>query len=825
MKTINTKALTAFTLLFICVANNAFAQNIFPATGRAGIYTTSPAVSLHVKGGARIGTTANYVNIDSATGNLSFNGTSTYKVADNKYAFQSAANPNIGLFFNAASVQYEFRNTSAAPVFYINANTGNGVFKGNLKIGAYTLPATDGTSGQLLKTDGAGNISWATVSGGGGANIALSNLAATAVNVSLLPGIDSARDIGSALRSWKDIYLKSGLYFNGVKMWQYKPGVNTIIGENAGSSGSGGFNTALGSNVLSVNTTGNANVAIGEYSLQYNTTGSNNTATGYAALISNNEGFNNVATGFEALYSNTTGHYNTGNGKNALYYNTTGSYNTAIGVSSLEKNNADENTAVGVYALEENTIGNQNTAVGAYSLTQNTEGIHNSAFGVNALSLNSTGSDNTANGYFALSSSIYSNNNTAMGSYALQYDTRGYNNTAMGSYALQHDTSGSKNSAFGVGALASHVLGSNNCAFGVSALESNTSGIGNTAVGFEALGLSNDDYSTAVGYQAGYGYNITKSNNTANTNGNLYNNVTESGNTAIGAFAGYSAANISNATAIGTGAIVDAPNKVRIGSTGVTSIGAQIGWTTFSDGRYKKNIKQDVQGLAFINSLQPITYTVDINGLNDYYDKGRKHDSSYEKMKATMKESTDKAAKIVYNGFIAQEVEKAAEKLNYNFSGVDKPQSKDGLYGLRYADFVVPLVKAVQELSKENEEQKKINADLQNQIDELKLLIQSGNQQSININQSSSSANLEQNIPNPFDQSTIINYTLPAKYSNAKIIVTDNSGKTIKQFILSTAGKGSVSIAAGALANGLYHYALYVDGKMIDSKKMEIIKQ
>ncbi len=112
--------------------------------------------------------------------------------------------------------------------------------------------------------------------------------------------------------------------------------------------------------------------------------------------------------------------------------------------------------------------------------------------------------------------------------------------------------------------------------------------------------------------------------------------------------------------------------------------------------------------------------------------------------------------------------------------------------------------------------------DLQNQIDELKLLMQSGNQQSINITQTISS--LEQNIPNPFNQSTTITYTLPAKFTSAKIIVTDNSGKTIKQFTLSSPGKGAVSIAAGALASGLYHYALFVDGKMMDSKKMEIIR-
>jgi hypothetical protein len=56
------------------------------------------------------------------------------------------------------------------------------------------------------------------------------------------------------------------------------------------------------------------------------------------------------------------------------------------------------------------------------------------------------------------------------------------------------------------------------------------------------------------------------------------------------------------------------------------------------------------------------------------------------------------------SGFIAQEVEKAANEMGFVFSGIDKPQNENGLYGLRYAEFVVPLVKAVQELSKQNEE-------------------------------------------------------------------------------------------------------------------------
>jgi len=49
---------------------------------------------------------------------------------------------------------------------------------------------------------------------------------------------------------------------------------------------------------------------------------------------------------------------------------------------------------------------------------------------------------------------------------------------------------------------------------------------------------------------------------------------------------------------------------------------------------------------------------------------------------------------VYYSGFLAQEVDEAAKKVGYNFSGVDKSGK---LWGLRYAEFTVPLVKAVKE--------------------------------------------------------------------------------------------------------------------------------
>ena len=51
-------------------------------------------------------------------------------------------------------------------------------------------------------------------------------------------------------------------------------------------------------------------------------------------------------------------------------------------------------------------------------------------------------------------------------------------------------------------------------------------------------------------------------------------------------------------------------------------------------------------------------------------------------------------------GFIAQDVEKAAKDAGYDFQGVEAPKNADGLYSLRYADFVVPFVIAMQEQQK-----------------------------------------------------------------------------------------------------------------------------
>lgn len=61
-----------------------------------------------------------------------------------------------------------------------------------------------------------------------------------------------------------------------------------------------------------------------------------------------------------------------------------------------------------------------------------------------------------------------------------------------------------------------------------------------------------------------------------------------------------------------------------------------------------------------------------------------------------------------------------AKRAGYDFSGISKPQHAKDTYGLGYAEFTVPLVKAVQEQQKQIEELKKMILLQQQEIVKLK---------------------------------------------------------------------------------------------------------
>jgi hypothetical protein len=82
---------------------------------------------------------------------------------------------------------------------------------------------------------------------------------------------------------------------------------------------------------------------------------------------------------------------------------------------------------------------------------------------------------------------------------------------------------------------------------------------------------------------------------------------------------------------------------------------------------------------------------------------------------------------------------------------------------------------------------------------------------------------LEQNTPNPFDHSTLIKYGIPSGFQSAQLLITDNAGRSIKQIAL-TSGSGVVSINGSMLSGGSYTYSLLVEGKILASKKMVVVK-
>jgi hypothetical protein len=229
-------------------------------------------------------------------------------------------------------------------------------------------------------------------------------------------------------------------------------------------------------------------------------------------------------------------------------------------------------------------------------------------------------------------------------------------------------------------------------------------------------------------------------------------------------------------------------------------------------------------------NLNPITYNLDLDAADKITQPPARKDKDGKAIAPSQLEINARYAKqqIVYTGFVAQDVEKAAKELNYDFSGVDAAKNSKDLYGLRYSEFVTPLVKAVQELSKMCEGFQAKNDSLQQQINEMKTFVYKNNQSNTSsqavTNSSLNDASLEQNIPNPFTNTTTIHYNLPKKFTTAQIVISDNNGRTIKRINIPYEGKGTININASMLSSGTYSYSLIVDGKPIGSKQMVLAK-
>lgn len=181
-------------------------------------------------------------------------------------------------------------------------------------------------------------------------------------------------------------------------------------------------------------------------------------------------------------------------------------------------------------------------------------------------------------------------------------------------------------------------------------------------------------------------------------------------------------------------------------------------------------------------------------------------------------------------GLIAQDVEQVLPNLiketKFDTKDAQPPsQGKDDnqqpsetiqFKAVNYTELIPILVKAVQEQQMQIEKQQKENEELRARIENLESLS--------NTNTSFSAAYLEQNIPNPFANSTTIKYSLPQKFTTAQIRITDKSGKTLKTLNITGTGRGTINVDASILSSGAYNYSLFVDSRLVGTKQMERLR-
>ena len=492
------------------------------------------------------------------------------------------------------------------------------------------FPSVNGTDGQVLSTNGSGNLTWVTPSPSGW------NLTG---NSGTNPGTNF---IGTT--DDKDLVFK----------------INNEESERINLANS---NTSFGYKSLFSNPTGPQNTANGCQALYSNTSGNSNTAMGSNALYDNTQGYENTAIGARALENNTTGNFNTANGVQALYYSTTGGYNTAngynagryisdgstaiqtcnnsvyLGAQTKASANPTTNEIVIGYnatGAGSNTATLGNTAIvttvlrgtvrfadgatpftsyvgikapnGPTSYTMILPGAQGSANtylkndGAGNLSWASTGSSGwnlTGNSGTTPGTNFIgttdendlvfkinnqeagrinlANSNTSLGYQSLYSNTTGSKNTANGYQTLYLNTSGSYNTAFGYYALKTNTTGQENTAFGSQALHLSVANSRSTAIGHQAMLYADarttgrETFNTAVGYQALRGSSAPLDNtgrwNTAIGDQALWSNTSGEINTAIGCNTLYSNTTGFGNLALGNDALNE--NTTGVGNTAV----------------------------------------------------------------------------------------------------------------------------------------------------------------------------------------------------------------------------------------------------------------
>ena len=578
-------------------------------------------------------------------------------------------------------------NKSDAFVVYSSGNTNVG---GTLTVGgAFTLPASIGSSGEVLKVASGTTLEWG--SSGGATSISGLSDGFTPTANSVYLGTGEDYDMTSSNSQYNVAVGTYAMRNANADSDDVAVGYDALNGPNPGSS-----NTAIGSNALKAMNGGGSNVGLGYGAGNVITTGDNNVIIGSGADPSANDASNEIVIG-QGTTGVAPGAVTLGNASITDVYmaQDMGATVHADGVKFYEDtggnyvgfNSAASLTGNQVWTLPEvdgndgqvlktggngvlDWVNNSGVAGGiddlsdAKSVAAPSESIY-----IGGSTQTSTRIGNTSLGWHAMS--IYTSTNAP--------NTIDGGNTAIGYRALRDLKTGRFNSAVGYHSLVTLQSGDSNVAIGTHNATSMTSGDSNIFIGRSVGGELTTGSSGNV--------LIGKDANVDSGNTNASNQIV----------IGYQATGIDDNTVVLGNSSVD---KLYAAQDGAAVIYANASINS-SDLRFKTLIKPIEPGLQFIKKLNPVSY--------------------YKISKSQYKGEEDNNKSRYEYGLIAQEVEDILKELDPDNSIITKDD--EGFYGMDYKQITMPLIKAVQEQQKSIDTLKKVNEDLVQRLEAIEKLL------------------------------------------------------------------------------------------------------
>jgi hypothetical protein len=244
--------------------------------------------------------------------------------------------------------------------------------------------------------------------------------------------------------------------------------------------------------------------------------------------------------------------------------------------------------------------------------------------------------------------------------------------------------------------------------------------------------------------------------------------------------------NYSGLTVVGpTGAPI-----TGIAALAVNGVTMSLAYFATSDERMKKNIQDISNALDKVKAMNGKTYQWNTD---KFKDRGMDNNRQY--------------------GFIAQDLMKVLPEAVV--------KKDDGYYAVNYNEVIPVLTEAIKEQQKQIDDLKALVNKLVNAKDTLTQA--PGNK--VNIELSDEDAiMLGQNIPNPFNSSATIAFSIPSSVVTATINFTTVEGKALKTVNIPQRGNGVINVYANNLAAETYFYSLIIDGNLYETKRMEVLK-